>query len=205
MDRGIDSVGNNLRENMMYAREMPAVIWALVGLMVEVQGCHLGPLPSVPDLGGTYISQSATIQADTKTVDEILTAFKQAEAAVQHRDLDALMALYAEGYKHRGFTKDTLRTEWKHLFEDYHDFSSTHVLTGIAVESDKSPATARIICTGSLWAISNDTNQRVNIDSWYGEVHYLIYVDGAWRMRGHAWEVLIPKDPRLAHPPHPFF
>jgi hypothetical protein len=190
---------------MMYARGLPVAIWALAGLVLELQGCHLGPLPSVPDLSGTYIAQSATIQADKKTVDEILTAFKQAEAAVQHRDLDALMALYAEGYKHRGFTKDSLRAEWKHLFEDYHDFSSTHVLTRIATESDKSPPTAQITCTGSLWAISNETNQRVNIDSWFGEVHYLVYVDGAWRMRGHAWEVLNPKDTRIARPPHPFF
>jgi hypothetical protein len=189
----------------MYVRGMSVTIWAVAGLVVELQGCHLGPLPSVPDLSGTYISQSATIQADQKTVDEILTAFKQAEAAIQHRDLDALMALYAESYKHRGFTKDSLRTEWKHLFDDYHDFSSTHVLTRIAGESEKSPPTAQITCTGSLWAISNETNQRVNIDSWFGEVHYLVYLDGAWRMRGHAWEVLNPKDTRAARPPHPFF
>jgi hypothetical protein len=138
-------------------------------------------------------------------VDEILSTFKQAEDAVRHRDLDALMGLYAESYKHHGFTKDSLRTEWKNLFEDYHHFSSTHVLTRIAVESGKIPPTAQITCTGSLWAISNETNQRVNIDSWFGEVHYLTYADGVWRMRGHAWEVLNPKDTRVTRPPHPFF
>jgi hypothetical protein len=165
----------------------------------------LGPLPSVPDLSGTYISHSAIIQADTKTVDEILTAFKQAEEAARHRDLDALLAFYAKGYTHRGFTKDSLRTEWRHLFEEYRDFSGTHVLTSIKAESDKTPPTAQVTCTGSLWAISNDTGQRVNIDSWFGEVHYLIYEQSAWRLRGHAWEMLNPKDVRFARPPHPFF
>jgi hypothetical protein len=189
----------------MHWKRTQAAIWALAGLVLELQGCHLGPLPSVPDISGTVISQSATIQADKKTVDEILSTFKQAEEAVQHRDLEALMVLYADNYKHHGFTKDTLRAEWKQLFQNYRDFSTTHILTSIAVESDKNPPTAHITCTGSLWAISNETNERVNIDSWFGEVHYLTYGDGVWRMRGHAWEVLNPKDARIARPPHPFF
>src|SRR5215831_2973676 len=178
----------------MRCKSMHAAIWILVGAASEIQGCHLGPLPSVPGVSRTYISHSASIQVDKNTVNEILKTFKQAEDAVQRRDLDTLMSLYADNYKHRGFTKDTLRAEWKQLFQDYRDFSTTHVLTRIAVESDKTPPTAQITCTGSLWALSNETNQRVNIDSWFGEVHYLTYADGAWRMRGHAWEVLNPKD-----------
>ena len=184
---------------------MPVVVWIILAVALHLQGCHLGPMPSVPDVSGTYISHSAVIQADKNTVNEILSTFKQAEEAVQRRDLDALMALYADNYKHHGFTKDTLRTEWKQLFQDYRDFSTTHVLTRIAVESDKTPQSAQVTCTGSLWAISNETNERANIDSWFGEVHYLTYVDGVWRMRGHAWEVLNPKDTRMARPPHPFF
>jgi len=104
----------------------------------------------MPDLSGTYISRSAYIRGDQKTVDEILSAFKHAEEGLQHRDLDAIMALYADGYKHGGFTKDSIRTEWKHLLEEYHDFSTTHVFTSIEVESDKTPPIARITCTGSL-------------------------------------------------------
>ena len=189
----------------MQQRWKSSAILVVAGLLLAIQGCHLGPLPSVPDLSGTYISHSAVLQADEKTVGEIMTTFKRAEEAVQRRDLDALMALYAEGYTHRGFTKDSLRTEWKHLFDEYHDFSSTHVFTRVAVDPDKTPPSAQVTCTGSLWAISNTTGQRVNIDSWFGEVHYLIYEDGAWRMRGHAWETLNPKETRFARPPHPFF
>ena len=183
-------------------RWVNASTWTLAGAALALQGCSP---PVVPDIRGTYVSPSATVEADKKTADEILGVFKQAEEAVQHRDLDALMALYADNYKHRGFTKDGLRTEWKQLFRDYHDFSSTHVFTRIVVEPDKSPPTAQITCTGSLWAISNETNERTNLDSWFGEVHYLTYVEGAWRIRGHAWEVLNPKDTRTARPPHPFF
>ena len=181
-------------------------IWVLSGLILGLQGCHFGPLPSVPDIRGTYIAQSATIQADKKTVDEILATFKQAEQAVQQRDLDTLMALYADNYLHHGFTKESLRTEWKQLFQDYDQFSPTHVLTRITMESGKNPPTAEVTCTGSLWGISIETKERVNIDSWFGEVHYLTYTNGAWRLRGHAWEVFLnPKDTRTMRPPHPFF
>jgi hypothetical protein len=117
------------------------------------------------------------------------------------------MDFYADNYTHRGFTKDSLKAEWKHLFQEYRDFSATHVLTHfeVVVDADRVPLTAQVTCTGSLWAISNDSNQRVNIDSWYNEVHYLVYVAGAWRIQGHAWEEVNPTDTRTARPPHPFF
>lgn len=115
------------------------------------------------------------------------------------------MALYSDSYKHRGFNKVTVRKVWADLFLEYHDFSTTHVFTRIRLEADRTPPVAEITCTGSLWAISNQTNQRVNIDSWFGEVHNVIYENGRWRLRGHAWEVLMEKETRFARPPHPFF
>lgn len=189
----------------MRCHSTQVTIWTLVGFAFSLQGCHLGPQPSVPNLGGTHISRSANIQADQKTMDEILGTFHHAQEAVQHRDLDAFMGFYADNYKNRGWTKDTLRREWKQLFQDYRDLSITHVLTRIAVDMDRTPPSAQVTCTGSLWAISNETNQQTNIDSWFGEVHYLAYIDGVWRMQGHVWEVLDPKESRTARPSHPFF
>ena len=142
------------REKFMRWPSAQAAFWTLVGIAFALQGCPVGPRPSVPDLGGTYLSQSATIQADQKTVDEILSTFHHAEEAVAHEDLDALMRLYADSYKNRGWTKDTLRAEWKQLFQDYRDVSITHVLTRIAVDVDHTPASAQVTCTGSLWARS---------------------------------------------------
>ncbi len=164
----------------------------LVGLLVSLHGCHLGPLPPTPDLGGTLIAHSADIQADEKTVAEILATFKRTEEAVRQRDLDGVMALYAEGYKHRGYTKVSIGTIWKHLFDRYRDFSGSHILTRITTLPEKTPQTVTITCTGSLWAVSNESGRRENIDSWYGEVHYLVYDNGEWRIASHAWEVLLP-------------
>ena len=172
-------------------------------VMILLQSCHSAPY--VPDLDGTYVPHSATIQTDPTTEADILNSFKRAENAMRRKDLDALMNFYADNYTHTGFTKDRLKTEWTRLFQDYRDFSTTHVLTRIVVDAERVPRTAQATCTGSLWAISNVTNQRVNIDSWYNEIHHLAYVDGAWRIQGHAWEVLNPADTRTARPPHPFF
>ena len=176
---------------------------AALGLVIVLQSCSL----YVPDLDGTYIPHSATIHTDKKTALEILKNFKRAEEALKRKDLDSLMEFYADTYQHRGFTKDSLKAEWKHLFGEYRDFSATHVLTlfEVVVDADKVPLTAQVTCTGSLWAISNDSNRRVNLDSWYNEVHYLTYAEGAWRIQGHAWEVPNPQDARTARPPHPFF
>jgi hypothetical protein len=174
-----------------------------LGVMIVLQGCYL----YVPDLDGTYIPHSAIIHTDKKTAVDILKSFQQAEGALKRKDLDSLMDFYADNYTHRGFTKDSLKAEWKHLFQEYRDFSATHVLTHfeVVVDADRVPLTAQVTCTGSLWAISNDSHQRVNIDSWYNEVHYLAYVAGAWRIQGHAWEIVNPKDTPTARPPHPFF
>ena len=176
---------------------------AALGLVIVLQSCSL----YVPDLDGTYIPHSATIHTDKKTALEILKNFKRAEEALKRKDLDSLMEFYADTYQHRGFTKDSLKAEWKHLFGEYRDFSATHVLTlfEVVVDADKVPLTAQVTCTGSLWAISNDSNRRVNLDSWYNEVHYLTYAEGAWRIQGHAWEVSNPPDAPTARPPHPFF
>ena len=110
------------------------------GMAIALQSCHQ---PYVPDLDGTYVPHSATVQTDKKTQADILESFKQAEDAVKRKDTDALMEFYANNYKHRGFTKDSLRSEWKQLFQEYRDFSATHVLTHIVVDADRVPLTAR--------------------------------------------------------------
>ena len=172
----------------------------VLGILLVLQSCHL----YVPDLDGTYVPHSATILTDKKTAADILERFKQAQDALTRKDLDALMEFYADNYKHRGFTKDSLRSEWEALFNKYTNFSATHVLTRIVVDADRMPHTAQVTCTGSLWAISTDTNRRVNIDSWYNEVHYLAYLDGAWRIQGHAWDAA-NSETRTVGPPHPLF
>jgi len=151
------------------------------------------------------VTQSAEITGDSKTIAEIVATFRVAEEAVQRRDLSGVMALYSESYQHHGLTKVDVQRIWRDLFERYHDFSSTHVFTRMTSHTDSTPPKSEVTCTGSLWAMANQTNQRENIDSWFGEVHRLVYENGAWRIRGNAWEPLAPKAGSLGPPPHAFF
>jgi hypothetical protein len=186
----------------MYSKHQAMAIGILMGVIIEFQGCAQ---PALPDLSGTHLAHGADIQGDEKNVEALKSVFRRAEDALHRRDLNALMDLYSERYKHGGYTKDSVKAVWKDLFEHNHDFSDTHIFSKIKVEVDKTQPQAQITCTGSLWAISNDTGERVNIDSWYGEVHYLMFEQGTWRLAGHFWEIPRAKETRPTLLPHPFF
>jgi hypothetical protein len=189
----------------VYYKHPAVAIGILTGVLVASQGCQTSPPPVFPEISGTHLAEGADIQGDPQTVQAILALFKKAEDAVKRKDLDGLMALYSEQYKHGGYTKDTVRATSSDLFAQYHDFSGTHVFSKIKVDATKTIPQAHVTCTGSLWAISNETSQRVNIDSWYGEVHHLTFEHGTWQMAGTFWEIPRAKESRPAFPPHPFF
>ena len=62
-----------------------------------------------PVLAKTKISPDAEIHADQKKVQEILATFEKAEAALEARNLENLMALYSKDYAYHGLTKDDIR------------------------------------------------------------------------------------------------
>ena len=189
----------------MYDKHSAVVIGVLTGMLVASQGCQSSPPPVFPDITGIHLSEGAEIQGDDQTVQAILSVFKKAEDAVNHNDLDGLMALYSENYLHGGYTKDSVRAVWTDLFTKYRDFTGTHTFSKIKIQTDKRLPAAHVTCTGSLWAISNETGQRVQIDSWNGEVHHLISERGAWYMAGTYWEIPPGKESRPTFRPHPFF
>ncbi len=183
-------------------RGMTLVLIVLMGGVIGLAGCRFGLPPDMPDIGRTQLAHGA-VQADERALTEILDTFSKADEALRKQDLDALMTIYSQTYKYHGYDKDRLRLLWKDLFLLHTQFSTTHVFSKIVVNANATPPTAEITCSGSLWAVSKLTGQRVNIDSWFGEVHHTIYEDGAWRIRGHAWE--IPDPGRYVLSLHPFF
>jgi hypothetical protein len=186
----------------MRPRTKCAVV-TIIGVLLGLAGCRVGPLPEMVDLGKSVIAPSATIQADQRTVDELMVTFHGADEALRRQDLDALMSIYSKNYNYHGIDKIELRNIWRDLFKLYRDFSSTHVFSSITADTAHKAPTAEITCTGSLWAMSRLTDRRVNIDSWYSDVHHLVYEDGAWRIIGHAWEP--PRGVGYVLTPHPFF
>jgi len=159
------------------------------------------PAFAAPALAETKISKGADINADDKTVKEILAAFDRTEEALRAGNLDALMAIYSKSFSYNGLKKDGLKRVWAELFARYHRMASHHIFSKIVVVNGKVP-TAEVTCTGGLWATADTTGERVRIDSWFEEVHRLVYEDGAWRIRGHAGED--PQNTQFGSA-HPFF
>jgi hypothetical protein len=174
------------------------MVWVASAMLLV--GCSL---PALPDAGKISVDRWAEVKGNDKDVSEILAAFNRAEEALHARDLNGLMALYSEQYRYHGLSKGDLIKIWEEMFARYDNLTSTHTFSRIHVGGSAKQPTADITCTGSLWGLSKETGKRVIIDSWFYEIHHVVYEDGAWRIRGHAGEDT--KTLPFGASPHPFF
>lgn len=172
--------------------------WSSMGLVFMI-GMGFHGLTD-PALAETKMSKQIEVQANQKTVSEIMAAFNKAEKALKEQDLDDLMAIYSNDYEYRGLTKNNLRDLWKDLFAKYRRISSHHIFSKIAVTVEGKNPKASITCTGGLWATAESTGERIIIDSWFDEVHRLVYENGAWRILGHDGEDQQAAQSGAAHP-----
>jgi hypothetical protein len=159
--------------------------------------------PPKPVVAKVEVPQYATVMADETTVKDILAAFDRAEQAIQARDIDGVMALYSKRYNYHKLRKSDARRIWEEIFEYHHKLHSTHLFTDIKTVRVDGETRAEVKCTGALWGLASETGQKVTVDSWFEEVHYLVKEDGVWRIIGNAGGT--PETPRFGHAPHPLF
>lgn len=152
---------------------------------------------------GTPVAGQADIGRHPATR-EILAAFTRAEESVQRRDLDGLMTFYARSYDYHGLKRADVRRVWSEVFAHYRDLSSTHLFSDVRVARSGSGLRAEVACTGGLYGAEASTGVRVTLDSWFREVHHLVFEDGAWRFAGNPG-VAPPPMPFTAAPHHPLF
>lgn len=131
-------------------------------------------------LSKVQIIAGSDITGDEKTVNEIVAAFDRAEAAIHARDIDTVMSLYSKRHDYHKLRKSDARRLWVEIFEHYQKLFSTHLFTEIKTSGSESELSAEIKCTGALWGLSNETGQKVTVDSWFEEVHYLVKEDRVW-------------------------
>jgi len=173
-----------------------------VGLMAAALLLLADDLPS--GFAETRLLPGSPVEADEQTVKELLTLFERADRAVRSRDLEGVMALYSMRYDYHGLKKADIRKIWKNLFDNYEDIDSTHLFSQISRIVSVGPgASVEITCSGNVRAVSKISRLRVPIDSWYGEVHYMVKEDGAWKIRGNLGDVqtVLP----FGTAPHPLF
>ncbi|MDH5668011.1 MAG: hypothetical protein OEY86_08380 [Nitrospira sp.] len=149
------------------------------------------------------VPNGSVIEVDESTFNSVVAMFKQADQAVKARDLDNVMKFYSSRYNYHGLNKDAIRTVWKELFDEYQEIASTHLLTKFNTVGSGSQAVMEITCTGHLWGRSKTSGLYVPIDSWHEEVHYLVFEEGAWRIRGNLGDV--PRTLPFGTSPHPLF
>jgi hypothetical protein len=113
------------------------------------------------------------------------------------------MAFYSKRYNYHRLRKSDARRLWEEIFEYHHKLHSRHLFTELKTAQIDGEVRAEVKCTGALWGHANETGQKVTVDSWFEEVHYLVKEDGSWRIIGNAGTVA--ETPRFGHAPHPLF
>ena len=181
------------------------MVWVIMGLCLSQESQALVEvLPEASmTIDGRVIADRAAI-AGQPALQELLAAFGRAESAVQHQDLDALLKFYAQAYNYHGLKRADVRRIWGEVFEHYTGLSSTHLFSEIKVLRSGTQLRAEVTCTGGLYGTERRDGQRITLDSWFREVHFLVHEDGAWRFLGNAGQA--PSSaPVTSTPHHPLF
>jgi len=155
---------------------------------------------SVPGKKGTGQNDLAT----HPMVKGLLAAFDRAESALKKEDLNALMQFYAPTYDYHGLKANDVRRIWGEVFEHYKALESLHLFSDIKITQEDNEFRAEVTCTGGLYGTDERTGNRITLDSWFREVHYLVKEDGVWRFLGNAGEVPAGA-PVTSTPHHPLF
>jgi len=160
-------------------------------------------VPSLHLLAMTQILPDATVEGDSQHITELIGTFDRAQEAIRAKDLDAMMSLYAPNYHYRDLKKADIRQIWAELFSHYDFIANMHTFSAIKIGGTATRPTAEITCTGSLWARSIDTKERISIDSWNQEVHHLVREKDGWHIVGHLGGK--PVIHQFGSAPHPLF
>ncbi|MDC8448975.1 MAG: hypothetical protein LV473_11525 [Nitrospira sp.] len=134
----------------------------------------------------------------------LLAAFERAESALKKEDIDALMQFYASSYDYHGLKGDDVRRVWTEVFEHYKSVESLHLFSDIKVSRVNNGFRAEVTYTGGLYGIDEHSGDRVTLDSWFREVHYLVKEGDTWRFLGNAGHVPAAA-PFASAPNHPLF
>lgn len=171
----------------------------LAGILLSPMHHHPTPVAAAVD-----IVPGAVAEVDQKILKELIAAFDQAEVAVQHADLDALMLFYAKGYNYHGLKRPDVRRVWQEVFAHYGQVTSTHVFSELKPVQAGGIRKVYVTCTGGLYGMDKLTGKPITIDTWEQEVHYLVKEEGAWRFLGNAGGAS-PSAPPASAPHHPLF
>ncbi|MBI5888065.1 MAG: hypothetical protein HZB82_05050 [Deltaproteobacteria bacterium] len=141
---------------------------------------------------------SDAIEASKESVKELETFYAKVEEALIKKDVNALMAFYANDYFHNGMTKDIIKALWTNIFKNFDNLNSIHVFSSVLVQENE----AVVACTGTLLGIPKDSKdkQYVAVDRWINQSHWLSKRGGSWQIVGGATHWLTETKVRTGRP-----
>lgn len=175
------------------------IIVVLIGIVL-VNRCH-HPTPSA---AAVEIAPGVIGETTQRIAKELVAAFDRAEIAVRQADLDALMMFYEKDYNYHGLKRSDVRRVWTEVFSHYRQIESKHLFTELKVVRTGSTTKAFVTCTGGLYGTDKESGKPVTIDTWVGEVHFLVKDKSAWKFRGNVGKPP-PEVPATSAPHHPLF
>ena len=178
-----------------------ALSWALVPVLVLAK-VQVLPETTLLMEGKKIARQNGLLRHPVVT--GLFAAFERAESALKKEDIEALMKFYAPSYDYHGLKEDDVRRVWTEVFEHYKAVESIHLFSDIKVSKVNNGLRAEVTCTGGLYGTDERSGDRVTLDSWFREVHYLVKEGDAWRFLGNAGEVPAAA-PFASAPHHPLF
>ncbi len=141
----------------------------------------LGPLSEHHSMG---ILPHLQKEVGEDVLNGVTKFFKDSEYAIEHGDIEGLMALYSENYTNGGHKKADARKIWERLFASFKDMVTVHNMR-IETYSEKTGVII-IRCTGLLLGVSNkDTASGLRtLDNWTNSDHILVNESGSWKLLG---------------------
>lgn len=117
-----------------------------------------------------------------KTAKDVTSFFHRAETAIQSRNIEALMALYSDGYRDGDHDKAAARKIWERIFKRFIKMATRHNMKLVTTSSDKDLVIMR--CSGILLGIPEGGSAPIAIDNWNQQDHVLKKEGGQWKLIG---------------------
>ncbi len=129
-----------------------------------------------------HFDQKSVKLVGEKVVGEIVAFYKEADAAMEAKDLDRLMSMYSESYKDGPNDKKMIGEIWKRIFGRFDKLYMRHNMRFSDISKDG--GTLVIRCSGVLMGAAKDDNFSRALDHWLNNDHVLVKEDGKWRLKG---------------------
>ncbi|MBI5186992.1 MAG: hypothetical protein HZA01_14875 [Nitrospinae bacterium] len=121
---------------------------------------------------------------DAKVFKEINNFFHDAEAAIEAKNMDALMGLYSDSYINGPHNKESVKKIWESIFSNFSGLATIHNMRFITTSAANNVMIIR--CSGILMGIPKGEDGLIALDNWVDNDHVLVNEDGKWRLMGSS-------------------